>query len=302
MDTTHQEVIRAYYGWISKLVKTYGIDGLRIDSVKNVQMDFWAGFNKAAGVYCVGEVSDGDPDYVFSYQDQLDGVLNYPLYYPLVAAFSSTSGSMLALADMVNTVKETANDSTLLGTFVENHDNPRLPYYTSDYALAQNAIAFTLLGDGVPIIYQGQEQHFSGSNDPYNREAVWLSGYNTGASLHGFIARATQLRNRAMAMDANFVTYKAYPLYTDTSTIAIRKGFDGFQIVGVYSNLGSSGDEYTLTISDTGYASGTEVVEILTCATAVAGEGGNITVEMGSGVPKIFYPAARMTGSSICGH
>ena len=61
--------------------------------------------------------------------------------------------------------------------------------------LAQNAIAFTLLADGVPIIYEGQEQHFSGGNDPGNREAVWPTGYSTSAPLHGFIAKKEQGEN-----------------------------------------------------------------------------------------------------------
>lgn len=46
-------------------------------------------------------------------------------YYPLLSAFQSTSGSMTDLYNMINTVKSTCKDSTLLGNFVENHDNPR---------------------------------------------------------------------------------------------------------------------------------------------------------------------------------
>lgn len=57
----------------------YTVDGLRIDTVKHVQTDFWPGYNTAAGVYCVGEVLDGDADYTCPYQEVLDGVLNYPM-------------------------------------------------------------------------------------------------------------------------------------------------------------------------------------------------------------------------------
>jgi alpha-amylase len=45
-----------------------------------VQKDFWAGFESAAGVYCVGEVDNGDPALVCPYQKVLDGVLDYPMY------------------------------------------------------------------------------------------------------------------------------------------------------------------------------------------------------------------------------
>lgn len=55
------------------------VDGLRIDTVKHVQKAFWPGYNKAAGVYCVGEVFDGDAAYTCPYQEVMDGLLNYPM-------------------------------------------------------------------------------------------------------------------------------------------------------------------------------------------------------------------------------
>jgi alpha-amylase len=51
-------------------------------------------------------------------------------------------------------------------------------------SLAKNAAAFTIMADGIPIIYAGQEQHYNGGADPANREAVWSSGYNTNAELY----------------------------------------------------------------------------------------------------------------------
>lgn len=55
------------------------VDGLRIDTVKHVQKSFWPGYNSAAGVYCVGEVFDGDPAYACDYQNYVNGILNYPM-------------------------------------------------------------------------------------------------------------------------------------------------------------------------------------------------------------------------------
>jgi hypothetical protein len=48
-------------------------------------------------------------------------------------------------------MKDTCSDTTLLGSFLENHDQPRFASYTSDYSLAKNAIAFSILQDGIPI-------------------------------------------------------------------------------------------------------------------------------------------------------
>lgn len=54
-------------------------DGLRIDSMQNVETSFWAGFESAAGVYMTGEVFSGDPSYVTPFQKYMDGLLNYPV-------------------------------------------------------------------------------------------------------------------------------------------------------------------------------------------------------------------------------
>lgn len=89
--------------------------------------------------------------------------------------------------------------------------SPVLTFYshTSDYSLAKNAIAFVFLSDGIPIIYAGQEQHYSGGNDPGNREATWLSGYDISAELYKFIASINAIRSHAISKDGGYLTYKA---------------------------------------------------------------------------------------------
>lgn len=52
-------------------------DGIRIDSAKHVETSFYAGFNSAAGVFAMGEVFNGDPVYLASYQKYMDGLLDY---------------------------------------------------------------------------------------------------------------------------------------------------------------------------------------------------------------------------------
>lgn len=115
---------------------------------------------------------------------------------------------MSDLYNMINTVKSTCKDSTLMGSFIENHDNPRFASYTSDMSLAKNAAAFTIMADGIPIIYAGQEQHYSGGSDPSNREATWLSGYNEDSELYKLIAKANAIRSWAIFKDINYLTYK----------------------------------------------------------------------------------------------
>lgn len=201
---------------------------------------------------------------------------------------------------MISTLKSGCKDTTLLGSFSENHDITRFAAITSDFSQAKNVIAFNILADGIPIIYQGQEQHYSGAEDPDNREAVWLSGYNTDAELYTFTAAVNAIRNQAIADDADYLTYQNWVIYSDTTTIAMRKGNDGYQVITVLSNKGASGDAYTLNLSNTGWTSGTEVVEVLTCSSVTVTSSATVTVPMASGLPRVYYPAAQLSGSGIC--
>ncbi|KAL4788290.1 glycoside hydrolase superfamily [Aspergillus varians] len=300
VDTTQDRVKRIWYDWIGDLVSNYSIDGLRVDTVKHVQTDFWRDYNDAAGVYCVGEVFDGNPEFTCSYQDYMDGVLNYPIYYPLLRAFSSTSGNINDLYDMINNVKSTCADSTLLGSFIENHDNPRFASYTNDTSQAKNVAAFVILSDGIPIIYAGQEQHYAGGTDPANREAVWLSGYNTTSELYQLIASSNAIRTHAISQDDGWTTYKNYPIYQNTSVLAMRKGYNGTQVITVLTNGGSGSGSYTLSLPNTGYAAGSALTEVLSCIDITVSDDGTVPVPMESGLPRVLYPSEALEGSGIC--
>lgn len=77
LRTEDSEVQNIWNAWISGLISDYSIDGLRIDSVMEVNTDFWASFQAAAGVYSLGEVYMERSDFVASYQNYLPGVFNY---------------------------------------------------------------------------------------------------------------------------------------------------------------------------------------------------------------------------------
>ena len=125
----------------------------------------------------------------------METILTSARYFWITQAFESTSGSISNLVNGINSMKSDCADTTLFGSFSENHDNPRFASYTSDVSQAKNVIAFTILQDGIPIIYVGQEQHYTGGGVPYDREATWLSGYNTEATLYTWTASTKQIRN-----------------------------------------------------------------------------------------------------------
>jgi alpha-amylase len=167
-------------------------------------------------------------------------------------------------------------------------------------SLAKNAAAFTIMADGIPIIYAGQEQHYSGGSDPANREAVWLSGYSTDSELYKLIAKANAIRSHAINESDSYITYKNFPIYQDSSTLAMRKGDNGTQTITILSNLGASGSQSTLSLGNTGYEPGTALTEIVTCASITVDSSGNVPVPMASGEPRIVYPSSNIKGSTIC--
>lgn len=231
LDTQSPTIRSLYQDWVSNLVSTYGFDGVRIDTVRHVEQDYWPGFVNATGVYCIGEVFNGDPDLMQPYQSLMPGLLNYAIFYPLNAFYQQTGSSQ----DLVNTHDRLSSfpDPTALGTFVDNHDNPRFLSVKNDTSLFKNALTYTILGRGIPIVYYGSEQAFSGSNDPANREDLWRSGYNTETDMYNAISKLTFARHTAGGLAGNDHKH----LYVEPTAYAWSRA--GGKLVAFTTNSGS---------------------------------------------------------------
>jgi alpha-amylase len=59
--TEAQEVVDAYSTWIAQPVVNCNVDGLQIDSKKDVDKASMPQLCEAAGVHCLGELSNNDP-------------------------------------------------------------------------------------------------------------------------------------------------------------------------------------------------------------------------------------------------
>ncbi|EEA22046.1 hypothetical protein TMatcc_008531 [Talaromyces marneffei ATCC 18224] len=299
IKTTEPTIASTLDQWIADLVGTYDIDGIRIDGAKQIESSFFHNFIESAGVYAMGEVYDGDAKFLCGYQSLTSGLENYALYGKIIEAF--TAGKMADLVAMVGAMRQACHSPQYLANFIENQDNPRFASLTQDIALAKNALAFTILSDGIPKMYYGQEQHLPGNYSPYNRQALWPTQYDTSTELYNLTATLNKLRNHAISIDDHYVTNWSSILYTDGSTYATRKGPNEAQIVAVLSNQGLQGGDYTLQVP--GVAdSGTNLTEVTLCdSTVIAGENGTITVPMGHGQPRVYYPTFNLNGSGLCG-
>ncbi|EME39333.1 glycoside hydrolase family 13 protein [Dothistroma septosporum NZE10] len=303
LRTEDPSIQNTFNAWISQLVSNYSIDGLRLDSAMSVNQNFWTTFVAASGVYAVGEVLDGDPTTMCAWQSYMPGTLNYATYYWIVRAFQSSSSTMSELANNIQWQNSTCKDITLLGNFVENHDNPRFPSITQDPALIINAIAFAILNDGIPIIYYGQEQGFNGTTDPYNREPLWPSNYNTGTSQYSYIKSLNAARHLAQAKDIDYASTKSSVVYSDTKTLATLKGsIKGAGLLSVFSDLGAIGASTTITIGSgsTGFAANTEFTDLLSCTVFTTDSTGDLVIIISSGLPRALFRTSALAGNDLC--
>ena len=193
-DFVADELLR----WIKYIIQKYNIDGIRVDTVPEVPKWFWKKFSKASGVYQIGEVFNGNVKYVAGYQECLDALFNYPLSFTIKDAFGSgTSGieghSMKKLKEYWDDSRNIYKDPTILGVFIDNHDNKRYLNEGRSVKSLENASIFTVFFEGIPVLYYGDEQYFKGGDDPENREPLW-GHYDKTSTLYQEYAAANKIR------------------------------------------------------------------------------------------------------------
>lgn len=97
--------------------------------------------------------------------------------------FSADEKGHDEIPDLINDFKKNASIlsyhfiffvvRSVIGGFVDNHDNPRFLNLNPSHTALRNALTYVLMGDWIPIVYYGTEQGFNGGSDPNNRESLW---------------------------------------------------------------------------------------------------------------------------------
>ena len=263
-------VTQQLLNWISDLISKYNIDGIRIDTIMEVPKWFWDKFRSSAGVFQIGEAFNGDIGYVSDYQNHLDSVFNYPLYYTIESSFC---GSFYNLEGYWFNSRPKYPAPEYTATFVENHDNPRFLNRCNDRGKFTNAVVFSLLWEGVPVFYYGGEQYYSGGADPNNREPLW-DNYNTGTELYRILGIVNALRKSVSIWNLNIVQR-----YADDNFYAFTRG----NILACFSNTNSL--QRTITYHE--FAEGTKLCNVLYNGDCVSVSGGSININMGD-YPKVY--------------
>ncbi|KAJ7193425.1 glycoside hydrolase family 13 protein [Mycena pura] len=304
VNTEDPAVVATMNQWIKGLVANFSADGVRIDTVKHIRHDFWSGFTASAGVFTLGEVLTYDAKYAASYLDAVDAVLEYPAFYGLNTAFGSPYLSALLNSPSLASLApaNVSSSPALSAAFLENHDQPRFPSYTSDLALIKNAMVWPFVGDGIPILYYGQEQGYQGDGDPSNREALWLSGYETNKPLVAHVTALNAARKLAIARNASFLTGRAYWIpQPNLSSLMLAKP----PLLALLTNAGANASvQPTWNIPAGQYAPNTTLVDVLACVPVVldgAGPGGATVVRAQAGRPQVLVPASMLrAGGGAC--
>jgi glycosidase len=175
-------MIEIYANWI----KEFALTGFRLDTVKHVNNEFWQSFipavkeaAKEAGrkdFFIFGEVYDPDPAFLseFAHRASMPSLLDFG-FQQTVRGFASGTASPAKLAaffakDCFYTTP-TVNAYGLV-TFLGNHDLGRIGHFLSndvssgadDELLGRDILAHAVLlfTRGIPSIYYGDEQGFTG--------------------------------------------------------------------------------------------------------------------------------------------
>ena len=67
LDQSHRFVHTVLKNWAKEMVSEYEFDGLRVDKIHMVPKDFWKEYSQSAGVFTIGEVFTGNPEYLSNY-------------------------------------------------------------------------------------------------------------------------------------------------------------------------------------------------------------------------------------------
>ncbi|OIK03455.1 pullulanase-type alpha-1,6-glucosidase [Streptomyces monashensis] len=198
--TERPEVVQGMEQIYERWVKDFAVDGFRIDTVKNVNMEFWTQWATALDTYAAahgrknffmfGETYDSDTSVTSPYvtQGRLDATLDFP-FQDAARAYASQGGSARKLGNVFGddwkytTDKANAYEQV---TFLGNHDMGRIGYFlkqdnpkaTDAEILKKDRLAneVMFLSRGNPVVYYGDEQGFTGSGgDKDARQTMFAS-------------------------------------------------------------------------------------------------------------------------------
>ncbi|MFE9553348.1 pullulanase-type alpha-1,6-glucosidase [Streptomyces sp. NPDC006703] len=227
--TERPEVVSGMEQIYEKWVHDFAVDGFRIDTVKNVDLDFWTQWATALDAYAkrrgrpdffmFGETYSADPAVTSPYvtRGRLDATLDFPFQdaarqYASQGAPATKLAALFADDYRYTTDKANAYEQV---TFLGNHDMGRIgsflkqdhPRATDAELLQRDKLANELMffSRGNPVVYYGDEQGFTGAGgDKDARQTMFAS------KVPDYLADDELGTDRTHAFDAYDPTHPLY--------------------------------------------------------------------------------------------
>ena len=237
--TERPEVVDGMVDIFETWVTDVGIDGFRIDTAKHVNIEFWQEFGPALQAHAAtegnddffmfGEVFDSNPAFMSRYttEGKLQATLDFGFQAraQTFAANSAATDNLRDLFALDDHYTDADSNAYSLPTFLGNHDMGRIgrfiaqanPGASDDELVARDKLAHSLmyLVRGMPVVYYGDEQGFTGDGGDKDARQDMMPSQVASYNDDDLIGTS------ATTADANFD--EAHPLYAFLGDLAALK-------------------------------------------------------------------------------
>jgi len=279
--------------WIDK-----GIDGFRLDAVKNIHKPFFDKFDRAIHEYAgddfflVGECFDGDPNKVNSYQQKdMDSLFDYPLYFTTKQVFAH-DGSMRGLAGQIANCNNTYKDPDRMSVFLDNHDTTRFLTESGDNKdKLKLALSFAMTINRVPTIYYGTEVAMD-AKPPASDPGGWSEAsrkdmeWDKDPDMLKYFKQLTSARNDNIALRQG----RYLEMWQDDKILAYSRLHPEQEGIVVLNNGYDTQHRDIPLRTESALKDGTVLKDLLT-GDKVTVQGGKIHTEIQGKKARIFVPA-----------
>ena len=178
MNTSNKEVRAYFFDCVKMWIKSFGIDGFRLDVPEEYSHDFSKELRCnmiEANKECLisGEVWHEASDYLLG--DEFDTVMNYVFRNACIDLLVNNSIKVNEFFERLGFLRGLLrkDTNTILWNLLDSHDTPRFLYLLNeDKNKLKIAVALQMTVSGMPFIYYGDEVGMTGDNDPDCRRGM----------------------------------------------------------------------------------------------------------------------------------
>ncbi|MEM9074167.1 MAG: alpha-amylase family glycosyl hydrolase [Myxococcota bacterium] len=315
LDTERDDVRRALVDTYVRWVRETNVDGFRIDAVPHIEDSFWPFFGAEVRArlaalgkrrfLLLGEVFSGDPRELARFSGEtgsLDAAFDFGLKLDVI-------DGVILEGRAANTAARALEESQSLfrpfghpqGVGVgpwqarvgiaDNHDTWRLRGELDRFDAAALALLVVATVDAIPCIYYGTEQAFRGQGGAASRERMWDSGFSRRTPTYLWLQQLLALRRELPVLRRGDLRVRyassedGFSDAADAGMLAYERALEDERVLVV---LNAHALKTSSAPVPSGFPRGTVLVDQLSAATAIVGEGGLVEAELGPREARIW--------------